>query len=98
MLPSYNENDCIFDPALVYDAVLGADVPKTTKQAVVEAVTKLLPYLEKYTTRTGPAHPCELLFDNAWSKLRIFRNFCMKVAKGQLPTTLFKQMYGSYTT
>ena len=44
-LPSHDENDCIFDPALVYDAVLGADVPVTTKQAAVEAVTKLPPYL-----------------------------------------------------
>ena len=40
-LPSHNENDCIFDPALVYNALLGAEVPVTTKQAAVEAVTKL---------------------------------------------------------
>ena len=45
-LPSHNENDCMFYPALVYDADLGADVPVTTKQAAVEAVTKLPPYLE----------------------------------------------------
>ena len=46
------------------DAVLGAEVPVTTKQAAVEAVTKLPPYLEKYTSRTVPArtellHLCE---------------------------------------
>ena len=96
VLPSHNENDCIFDPALAYDAVLGADVPAISKQAVVEAVTKLPPHLEKYTSRTVPAHPCELLIDNAQSKLSI-RDFCMKVAEGQLPTTLFKQMCGSDT-
>ena len=57
-LPSHDENDCIFDPTLVYDAVLGADVPVTTKQAAVEAVTKLPSYLENYTARTVPAHQC----------------------------------------
>ena len=74
-LPSLNENDGIFDPALVYKAVLGADVPVITKQSAVEAVTKLPPYLEKYTARTVPAHPCELLIDNARSKLSIIRDF-----------------------
>ena len=96
-LPLHDENDCIFDPVLVYDAVLGADVPVTTKQAAVEAVTKLPLYLEKYTSRTVPVHPCELLIDNAQSKLSVIRDFCVKVAKVQLPTTLFKQMRGSNT-
>ena len=77
--------------------VLGADVPVTTKQAAVEAVTKLPPYLEIYTARAKPAHPFELNVDNAWSKLSIVMDFCMKVAEGQLPTTLFKQMHGSNT-
>ena len=81
----------------MYNAVLGADVPVTTKQAAVEAVTKLPPYLEKYTSRKVPAHLCELLLDNAQSKLSIVRDFCVKVAKGQLPTTLFKQMRGNDT-
>ena len=49
----------------MYDAVLGADIPVTTKQAAVEAVTKLPPYLEKYTARAVSAHLCELLIDNA---------------------------------
>ena len=96
-LPSHNENDCIFDPVLVYDAVLGADVPAICKQAAVEAVTKLPPHLEKYTSRTVPAHPCELLIDNAWSKLSVIRDFCAKVAKVQLLMILFKQMRGSNT-
>ena len=43
-LPSHDENDGVFNPVLVYNAVLGADVPVTTKQAAVEAVTKLPPY------------------------------------------------------
>ena len=72
------------------DVVLGADVPVTTKQAAVEAVTKILPHLEKYAARTVPAYPCKLLIDNIRSKLSIVRDFCIKVAKGQLPTTLFK--------
>ena len=29
-LSSHNDNDCIFDPALVYDGFLGGDVPVTT--------------------------------------------------------------------
>ena len=29
-LPSCDENDCIFDPALVYDGFFGGDVPVTT--------------------------------------------------------------------
>ena len=45
-LPSHNETDCLFDPALVYNVVLGADVPVTTWQAAVKVVTKLPPYLE----------------------------------------------------
>ena len=64
---------------------------------MVEAVTKLPPYLEKYTSKTVPAHPCELLIDNAQSKVSVIRDFCVKAAKDQLPTTLFKQMHGSNT-
>ena len=76
---------------------MGADVPVTTKQAAVEVVTKLPPYLEKYTSRTVPAHPCELLIDNVQSELSIAMDFCVKIAKVQLPTTLFKQMHGRNT-
>ena len=97
VLPLHDENDRLFDPVLVYDVVLGLDVPVTTKQVAVEAVTKLPLYLEKYTARAVPAYPCELFIDNAWSKLSINRDFCAKVAKDQLPTTLFKQMRGSGT-
>ena len=96
-LSSHDENDCYFDLALVYDTFLGADVPVTNKQAVVEAVTKLQPYLEKYTAWAVPAHPCELFVVNVQSKLSIFRAFCVRVVAGQLPTILFKQMRCSNT-
>ena len=76
---------------------MGANVPVTTNQAAVEAVTKLPPYLEKYTARAVPAHLCKLLINNTWSKLSIVRDFCMKATNGQLLTILFKQMRGSNT-
>ena len=97
LLPSHDENDCLLDPALVYDVVLGADVPVTTKQASFEAVAKLPPYLEICTARAVPAHLCELLIDNGRSKLSVVRDSCVRVAESQLPTTLFKQMRGNDT-
>ena len=52
-------------------------------------MSKLLPYLEKYMMRSTPAYPCKLLLDNTRTKISVVRDFCFKVAEGQLPTTLF---------
>ena len=60
-------------------------------------MSKLLPYLEKYTTRSTPAHPCELPVDNARTKISVVHDFCFKVAEGQLPTTLFRSLRGNET-
>ena len=66
-------------------------------QASSEAMSKLPPYLEKYTAHSMPAHPCELVVDNAYTKTSVVHDFCFKVAEGQLPTTLFRQLHGSKT-
>ena len=75
---------------MLYDALLGQDVQLTTKQAAAESMSKLPPYLEKYTVRSLPAHPCELLIDHVRTKVSVVRDFCVKIAEGSLPTTLFK--------
>ena len=75
---------------MLYNAFLGQDVQFTTKQAAVEGMSKLPPYLDKYTTRLLPAHPCELLIDNVQIKTSVVRDFCVKIADGQLPTILSK--------
>ena len=87
----------MFDPEPIYDACLGQDWFLMTPQASSEAMSKLPPYLEKYTARSTPAHPCELLVDNARTKISVVRDFCFKVAEGQLPTTLFRQLRGKET-
>ena len=58
---------------------------------------KLPPYLKKYMTCYMPAHPCELLIDNACTKISVVRDFCFKMAEGQLPPTLFQQLHGNET-
>ena len=60
-------------------------------------MSKLPPYLEKYTTRSKPAHPCELLVDNARTKISVVHDFCFKVAEGQLPTTPLQKLHGKET-
>ena len=54
-----------------------------------EAMSKLPPYLERHTPHSMPAHPCELLVDKARTKISVVCDFCIKVAEGKLPTTLF---------
>ena len=88
-LPDLNDDELVFDPEPIYDACLGNEWFVTMPQALSEAMSKLPPYLEKYTTRSTPAYPCKLLVDNARTKISVVHDFCFKVAEGQLPTMLF---------
>ena len=88
-LPDSNDNELVFDPEPIYDACLGHEWFLTMPEASSEVMSKLPPYLEKYTTRSTPAHPCKLLVGNARTKISVVHDFCFKVGEGQLPTTLF---------
>ena len=89
MLPQIGDNEQLFDADLLYNALLGQDVQLTTKQAAAEGMSKLPPYLDKYTAKSLPAHPCELQIDNIRPKISLVRDFCVRIADGQLPTMLF---------
>ena len=88
--PDLNEDELVFDPEPIYDACLGHEWFLTMPEASSEVMSKLPPYLEKYTTCSIPAYPCKLLVDNARTKISVVCDFCFKVAEGQLPTTLFQ--------
>ena len=60
---------------MLYNVLLGQNVQLTTKQAAAEGMSKILPYLGKYTARSLPAHPCELLIDNVGTKISVIRDF-----------------------
>ena len=85
-----NDDELVFNPHPIYDACLGHEWFLTMPEASSEVMSKLPPYLEKYTTCSTPVHPCKLLVDNACTKISVVRDFCFKVAEGHLPTTLFR--------
>ena len=94
-LPQIGDNEQSFDADLLCDALLGQDVQLTTKQAAVEGMSKLPPYLDKYTAKSLPAHLCELLIDNVRTKISLVHDFCVRIADGQLLTMFFMQMRGT---